>query len=88
MMTKSDKKSSVVISWTINVTKTDTEGKKSESHMDGNVSMEMKDYREFIRETVSSAIKGVADGIVLILVVVDNGLVQSINERRTLLIKS
>ena len=63
MMTKSNKKSSVVISWTINVTKTDTEGKKSESHMDGNVSMEMKDYREFIRETVSSAIKGVADGI-------------------------
>ena len=61
MMTKSDKKSSVVISWTI--TKTDTEGKKSESHMDGNVSMEMKDYRELIRETVSSAIKGVADGI-------------------------
>ena len=43
MMTKSNKKSSVVISWTINVTKTDTEGKKSESHMDGNVSMEMKD---------------------------------------------
>ena len=42
MMTKSNKKSSVVISWTI-VTKTDTEGKKSESHMDGNVSMEMKD---------------------------------------------
>lgn len=62
MMTKSNKKSSVVISWTI-VTKTDTEGKKSESHMDGNVSMEMKDYRELIRETVSSAIKGVADGI-------------------------
>ena len=61
MMTKSNKKSSVVISWTI--TKTDTEGKKSESHMDGNVSMEMKDYRELIRETVSSAIKGVADGI-------------------------
>lgn len=61
MMTKSNKKSSVVISWTINVTKTDTEGKKSESHMDGNVSMEMKDYRD--RETVSSAIKGVADGI-------------------------
>ena len=38
--------------------------------------------------STSSAIKGVADGIVLILVVVDNGLVQSINERRTLLIKS
>ena len=63
MMTKPNKKSSVVISWTIYVTKTDTEGKKSESHMDGNVSMEMKDYRELIRETVSSAIKGVADGI-------------------------
>ena len=62
MMTKSNKKSSVVISWTI-ITKTDTGGKESESHMDGNVSMEMKDYRELIRETVSSAIKGVADGI-------------------------
>lgn len=62
MMTKSNKKSSVVISWTINVTK-NTEGKKSESHMDGNVSMDMKDYREFIRETISSAIKGIADGI-------------------------
>lgn len=62
MMTKSNKKSSVVISWTINVTK-NTEGKKSESHMDGNVSMDMKDYREFIRETISSAINGIADGI-------------------------
>lgn len=63
MMTKSNKKSSVVISWTINVIKTNTEGKKSESHMDGNVSMGVEDYREFIRETISSAIKGVADGI-------------------------
>lgn len=60
---KSNKKSSVTISWTINVTKTNTEGKTSESHMDGNLSMEVKDYREFIRETVSSAVKGVADGI-------------------------
>ena len=62
-MTKSNKKRPVVISWTINGTTTNTEGKKSESHMDGNVSMEMKDYCEFIRETISSAIKGVADGI-------------------------
>lgn len=60
---KSNKNSSVTISWTINVTKTNTEGQKSESHMDGNLSMEVKEYREFIRETVASAIKGVADGI-------------------------
>lgn len=63
MNRKSNSKSSVTISWTINVTKTNTEGKTSESHMDGNLSMVVKDYREFIRETVASAVKGIADGI-------------------------
>lgn len=63
MKSKSNKNSSVTISWTINVTKTNAEGQTSKSHMDGNLSMVVNDYREFIRETVASAVKGVADGI-------------------------
>lgn len=63
MNRKSNNKSSVTISWTINVIKTNTEGKTSESHMDGNISMEVNEYREFIRATVANAVKGVADGI-------------------------
>ena len=61
--TKSNSKKTVTISWNIKVSKSNENGNINESNMVGNISMEVTEYRNFIRETVSSAIKGVADGI-------------------------
>lgn len=63
IMNRSNKNGSVIISWDINITRTYTDGQKNELHVDGKLSMEVREYREFIRETVASAVKGIADGI-------------------------
>ena len=61
--TKSNSKKTVTISWNIKVSKSNENGNINESNMVGNISMEVTEYGNFIRETVASALKGVAEGI-------------------------